>query len=361
MAKEKKPEYIAKIIKDYGNIIATGTQVLEEKKNKKIISVGPAIDIGLGGGILEGTWLTLTGDPKSGKTTTAMQIAANCQKEDPPRPIIYLDVEGRLKGMNFEVADLDPAKMKIIQPEDEPLSAEVFLDVAHKLMSHPDYYGAILIIDSISSLLPAKELDGDFTPGRAGLPKILSIFTKKMGQLLPRQNGLVIAVTHYIANTGGFGASKMSDGGNKIQYQADTRMEIRGGGEKSPAISPWEDSSKERIGQAVNWKIICSSMGAPGGQARSWIRYGHGIDKTQEILMLAQDLGMVEKSGAWFSCTFMLECKDLAKEIKPDLNVDDDEAIIKAFKFQGQDKLYKFLNENPKLVTMLEQNIKAML
>ena len=70
---------------------------------------------------------------------------------------------------------------------------------------------------------------------------------------------------------------------------------------------------------------------------------------------------MVEKSGAWFSCTFMLECKDLAKEIKPDLNVDDDEALIKAFKFQGQDKLYKFLNENPKLVTMLEQNIKAML
>ena len=80
--------------------------------------------------------------------------------------------------MSFEVADLDPAKMEIIQPEDEPLPAETFLDVAHKLMSKVDYDGAVLIIDSISSLLPAKELDGDFTPGRAGLPKILSIFTK---------------------------------------------------------------------------------------------------------------------------------------------------------------------------------------
>ena len=79
---------------------------LEEKKNYKTISISPAIDIALGGGIKEGSWLTLTGDPKSGKTTTAMQIAANCQKEG--RPIIYLDVEGRLKDMNFEVHDLDP-------------------------------------------------------------------------------------------------------------------------------------------------------------------------------------------------------------------------------------------------------------
>jgi len=359
MTKVKNPEYISKIIKDYGKIITTGTQVLESQKNKKIISVSPAIDIALGGGILEGSWLTLTGDPKSGKTTTAMQIAANCQKEG--RPIIYLDVEGRLKGMNFEVADLDPAKMEIIQPEDEPLPAETFLDVAHKLMSNTDYYGAILIIDSISSLLPAKELDGDFKPGRAGLPKILSIFTKKMGQLLPKQNGLVIAITHYIANTGGFGASKMADGGNKIQYQADTRMEIRGGGEKSPAISPWEDSNKKRIGQAINWRIICSSMGAPGGQVQSWIRYGHGIDKIQEVLILAQELGMINKAGAWYSCPFMLECEDVVKEIRSDLDIDDKDAVMKAFKFQGQDKLYSFLHENPNLIDMLEQKIKDML
>ena len=98
---EKKPEYLAKIFKEYGNIISSGLDVLEEKKNYKTISVSPAIDIALGGGIKEGSWLTLTGDPKSGKTTTALQIAANCQKEG--RPIIYLDVEGRLKDMNFEV------------------------------------------------------------------------------------------------------------------------------------------------------------------------------------------------------------------------------------------------------------------
>ena len=357
--KQKKPEYLAKIIKEYGQIVSSGLDVLEAKKNYKVITVSPAIDIALGGGIREGGWLTLTGDPKSGKTTTAMQIAANCQKDG--RPIIYLDAEGRLKDMNFEVAELDPKKMTIVAPEDKPIPAEDFLDVAYKMMSHPDYYGAVLIIDSISSLMPKKELDGDFSPGRAGLPKILSIFTKKIGQLLPRQRGLVIAITHYIANTAGFGKAKLPDGGNKIQYQADTRMEIASGGEKISAVKPWVDSSDQRIGQIVNWKIICSSMGAPGGQVQSYIRYGHGVDKTQEILMLACDLGLIEKSGAWFTCSFINSFKDIAKEIKPDLNIEDDEAVEKAFKFQGQDKLYAFLSENPKLIALLESAVKGML
>lgn len=355
--KEKEPEYLSKILKQYGNIISDGNVILEEKKNYKVISVSPALDIALGGGIREGTWLTLTGDPKSGKTTTAMQIASNCQKEG--RPIIYLDVEGRLKDMNFEVADLDPEKMKIIHPEDKPLPAEDFLDVAHKLMSHPDYHGAVLIIDSISSLMPAKELDGDMTPGRAGLPKILSVFTKKMGQLLPRQRGLIIAITHFIANTAGFGASKMADGGTKIQYQADTRMEIKSGGEKISAVTPWTNSNGERIGQVINWKILCSSMGPPGGQVQSWIRYGHGIDKTQELLTLAMDLGMISKAGAWMTCSFMSEHKDIVAKIKPEVNVNNQEEIEKAFKFQGQDNLYKFLSENKEVVDILENMIRS--
>lgn len=359
MAKEKDPEYLTKILKQYGNIISNGQQILEEKRNYKVISVSPAIDIALGGGIREGTWLTLTGDPKSGKTTTAMQIASNCQKEG--RPIIYLDVEGRLKDMNFEVRDLDASKMKIIHPEDKPLPAEDFLDVAHKLMSHPDYHGAVLIIDSISSLMPAKELDGDMTPGRAGLPKILSVFTKKMGQLLPRQRGLIIAITHFIANTAGFGASKMADGGTKIQYQADTRMEIKSGGEKLSAVTPWTNNNQERIGQVVNWKILCSSMGPPGGQVQSWIRYGHGIDKVQEVLILALDLGMIDKAGAWMTCSFMNQHKDLIAKIKPDVDLEDNDAIEKAFKFQGQDNLYQFLVANPEVVSILENNIKCVI
>lgn len=352
------PDYLKKSAKDYGKIIKTGAEVLQEKSNYEVISVGPAIDVALGGGIKEGSWVTLTGDPKSGKTTTAMQIAANCQKLG--RNVIYIDAEGRFKDMNFQVDGLDPEKMLIMAPEDKPIPAEKFLEWAYLMMSHPDNHGAVLIIDSISSLIPEKELDNDFSPGRAGLPKILSIFTKKIGQLLPRQRGLVIAITHYIANTSGFGKAKMADGGNKIQYQADTRMEIAGGGEKVSAVKFWDDDDGKRVGQVVNWKIICSSMGPPGGQVQSWIRYGHGIDKTQEVLTLALDLGLIDKTGAWFTCTFLQMFKDLAKEIFPDVDVENDEELfsVKAAKFQGQNKLYDFLKSNPKLVDILDVMIK---
>jgi RecA/RadA recombinase len=291
-------------------------------------------------------------------TTTAMQIATNCQKEG--RPIIYLDAEGRLKDMNFQVKGFDPSKIHVIAPDDKPIPAEDFLDIAYKLMSHPDYHGAVLIIDSISSLIPAKELDGDFSPKRAGLPKILSIFTKKVGQLLPRQRGLVIAITHYIANTAGFGKSKLADGGNKIQYQADTRMEIAGSGENSPAIKGWVVNEK-RIGQIVNWKIICSSMGAPGGSVQSYIRYGHGIDKTQEVMLLGLDLGLIEKKGAWYTCSFLLPLKDELKKVFPELDTDNEESIIKLIKHQGEAKLFKFLDENSAFFDILENMIKELL
>ena len=80
-------------------------------------------------------------------------------------------------------------------------------------------------------------------------------------------------------------------------------------------------------------------MGPPGGQVQSYIRYGHGIDKTQETLMLACDLGLIQKAGAWFNCVFMSDCKKMAKKIKPEVNVDDEEALGEKYrKWWDKDK-----------------------
>ena len=146
------PAYLKKTVDKYGDIIKSGNKVLEEKSDYKVISISPALDIGLGGGIREGCWLTLTGDPKSGKTTTAMQIAANCLAEG--RKVIYIDAEGRLKDLNFQVAGLTPDDMVVIAPVNKPLSAEVLLETAYKLLCDPEYHGAVLIIDSIFVVVP---------------------------------------------------------------------------------------------------------------------------------------------------------------------------------------------------------------
>jgi|TARA_R110001606_G_scaffold348487_1_gene498017 recombination protein RecA len=356
---KKVPDYLKDTVKKYGDIIKKGNTVLQEKGEYGVISISPALDVGLGGGIREGCWLMLTGDPKSGKTTTAMQIAANCIAEG--RKVIYVDAEGRLKDLNFQVEGLDPSDMDIIAPVDKPLSAELLLETSYKMLCDPEYHGAVLIIDSISSLISEKELDGDFSPRRAGLPKILSVFTKKVGQLLPSQRGLIIGITHYISNTSGFGKSKMSDGGVKIQYQADTRLEIAHGGEGNPAVKAVVDENGKQVGQKINWRVVCSSMGPPGGNIQSYIRYGYGIDKTQEVIDLSLDLGLIEQRGAWFNCLFMSSMKKIAKKIKPELDFDNAEEVENSFKYQGMKKVRTLFDENPELVKNLEKLIKESL
>jgi len=357
-SKKSDPAFIKDIVKKYGHVISTGNEILDQRKNFKAITVSPSVDIALGGGIKEGSWVILTGDPKCGKTTTALQIAANCQKDG--RPIIYLDAEGRLKEMNLlGVEGLDKEQIQIIHAEDEPLSAETFLDIAVKLVSAKENYGCVCIIDSTSALMPEKELDGDLSPGRAGLPRILSVFCKKLGQIVPKQRATLIIITHFIANTSGYGASRMPDCGKKIQYQADTRMEVK-------SINPWSQGDKQ-IGQAVNWKVICSSMGPPGVECQSWIRYGQGVDKTQELVIIGQEAGLIAKAGAWLTCDFLFLKPELLQKINPTIELigdntyKDQEKALRCCKFQGQEKLYHFLNENQEVCELLENEIKLML
>jgi len=336
MSKKKFDDAPTKeVIKKHGHVVSRGSEILEEKNDLDIIKVSPSIDIALGGGIKEGSWVILTGDPKSGKTTTALQIAANCQNEKNPRPVIYIDAEARLKAMNLSGVDgLKLEDIRVVHSSEEPLSAEQFLDIAVKLISSEEFYRCVCIIDSTSSLIPEKELNEDITGSfRAGLPRILAIFCRKLSNIITMQRATIMIITHFIANTSGYGAHRLPDCGRKIQYQADTRMEVKN-------IKPWESGSKQ-IGQQINWKIVCSSMGPPGGECLSWLRYGTGIDSTQELLTLGCEIGLISKAGAWYQCDFLEE-----KESK---------------KFQGQDKLYNFLKDNPEALTKLEGHIKEML
>lgn len=327
-------------IKKYGDYVTTGDKILETKRGYKNISISPLIDLALGGGVKEGSWMILSGPPKAGKSTTAMQIIANCQAEG--RKIFYLDVEGRLKEMNFEIPTIDASKVNVIKSGDEPLSAETFLEIARKIISAKENEGCVLVIDSTSSLIPSRDLDEDVSGmTRPGLPKILSDFCKKLGQTVPNQKCLVLLITHMITNTSGYGKSKMADGGVKIQFQADTRMEVK-------SVVPWESAASTKdekvvIGLKVTWDILCSSIGSPYKTCESWIRFGKGIDKVQEILMVASEIGLVSVSGSWYYLDF------LTKEGEERL------------KFHGQEKAYNYLDQNPEAYAKLEEEIRKSL
>ena len=101
------------IVSKYGDVVRSGTEVLEAINSLKVIGVSPALDIALGGGLREGSVVVMTGDPKSGKTTTALHFASKCQALG--KKVVYVNTEGRLSRQNFDgIKGLDPNKIMII-------------------------------------------------------------------------------------------------------------------------------------------------------------------------------------------------------------------------------------------------------
>jgi len=342
MAKDKKKVDLSTdkaIQKAFGKVVSKGSELIATKKDLKPLSVSPALDLALNGGLLEGSWTIISGDPKTGKSTTCLQVCKNAQDEG--RPVIYVDGESRLKAYNLVgIEGLDLEKIQIIHsPDDgESLAAEDFLDIAESLMKRQENHGAVCVIDSCSSLVPRAELEESTSASlRASLPKLLSHWIKKNAQTVAKNKINALIITHYITNTSGYGKVKIPDCGVMVQYQADTRLDIS-------KIEPWEENNK-RVGQLVHWKISCSSMGASGTECISYIKYNKGIDKLKEIIELAESFGIIEKAGAWYSIPFL----------------EGTEGFDEPPKFQGQSKIYEFLVERKDIFDAVHSKVKEML
>lgn len=339
MAKDKNAE-LRKIKKEMGKCIFKAQEIYDEKSQLKNLSISPALDFALNGGIQEGTWTIITGKPKTGKTSTVLQICANAQKDG--RKIIYFDGEGRMKAYNLAgIDDLDLDQMEMVRsPEGKILSAEEAITILETLIQHPDNVGAVVVIDSISSLIPRRDIetmvDGERRPG---LPKILGDFMRRMGQVIPRTKTMVIMIRHLIANTSGYGKKNVADGGVKIEYQADTLLQVA-------QSQDWiVDGAK--VGQIITWDIHTSSLGASGTEAVSYFKYNHGLDNPKEIIELAGSFDIIEQAGAWFSLPFMEK--------------HDKEYDAKNYKFQGAERLYDYLKNNPETMDLVKQELEVFL
>ena len=297
-------------------------------------------------------------------TTTSLYFAAKCQKLG--KTVMYFNTEGRITKENFiGIKGLDPAKISIVQAtEEQPIvSAETFLNsLEYCVKNIPDL---VCIIDSASNMVPQEELDGEIRTGvRNALPRLLSMFCKRISGDVARNKAILIFITHNIANTNPtsrYSPQKHADCGNMIQYQAGTNMIITHRGK-------WEvpAESGNHVGQIANWNIKTSAAGGkPNSTAESWIRYGVGIDETQEIIHLAVQLALIKVKGAWYELTFLAKKTGVnpATELLLANNIDttDEETVTKFFKFQGIQKVNDFLNENPQLITMISDEIKSIL
>jgi recombination protein RecA len=288
--------------KKYGDVLKPADKVLEEFSDYNILPTIPSLDEALGGGVQEGGLTLISGDPKSGKSSLALHMCINAVKEG--RPVVYVDAEGRLKNKQLTGIDgLDeclPNITKICPPDDEEWAAEEYLNAVDMLIRDPDNAGILIIIDSVSSLIPRCELDAELSSQiRDTRGKLLGHWTKKMAGLLLKQRAMVVMVRHFIADTGPSRKTKIADGGRKITYQADTIIDVG-------YTSPWTEGD-EQVGHVVHWNVVCSSLGASGRKAESYLRYGNGFDVIKDYIDSGVDLGLIKKGGSWYTLLYTEE------------------------------------------------------
>ena len=323
---EKNNAIKKKLEKDFGNIFLPASFILNKKR--LLIPVSPKLDIALGGGIPSGVTTIISGRPKLGKSSLALKIVANAQKQG--MKAYYCDVENRLEKRNLEcVRDLDinEDKFQVIRSsKDKVLSSEDNLTIMETLLKNEEKI--IIVVDSASALCSSKEYDAEMTAqSRNDGPKLLASWTRKLSSIIPAQDSIVVIIQHLIANTGYTGGS-YEDGGNKIIYSSDVKL-------RGSSFTKWENGTKH-IGQLIHWSVIYSALSSPGAVVDGYLRFNYGVDNIFENIELGIDLGIISKSGIWLNTDFSTDPK----------------------KFQGQHKLWDYLSENPKDLELLELKIK---
>jgi recombination protein RecA len=348
------------VVTKYGDVVRSGTEVLENINSLEVISISPSLDIALGGGLREGSVVVMTGDPKSGKTTTALHFAVKCQQQN--KRVIYVNTEGRLSKQNFDgIKNLNSDNILIVESTDERvLSAEDFLNIIEFYINNDP--GCLIIADSLSNMVPAVELEGEVRTGvRNALPRLLSMFFKRISGTLMKNKTILICITHNIANTGGspYAPQKMADCGNMLQYQAGTNMVITHRGK-------WQvpKDTGTHVGQIANWAIKTSNAGGrPNSTAEGWIRYGVGVDEVQEIIQIACEFRLIKAAGAWYTIQCAVDEPDhpIVSQVLQDNNINKTpEEIERFFKFQGVNNVAEFLNNNLKISSFIYSKIKEL-
>ena len=320
------------VAKQFGSeIVLNGNAIVD--KEPLIIPVSPSLDIVLNGGIPEGSFVVLTGQPKCGKTTTSLDFAATAQKSQyqgklkTPREVYYLNIEGRLKKRDLEgIPGLDLSRFHVIgSQQGKILHAEEYLQIAERIIN--EVPGSVLIIDSYSALCTEAEITSDMDKmQRADGAKLLAKFCRKVANVIPVNKNIVIGITHLMGNPTGYGAEFKEKSGQAIAYQTDIKL-------RAKSFKAWTLSADStQIGQEIEWQIICSALGPPGGSITSYLRYGQGIDKHTELLNFAVDIGLINKGGAWYS--------------------------YNGEKFQGMEKLRQYFVDNSDKYNELEKSVK---
>lgn len=302
-----------------GSIMRLGQQ--ENAVDMPAISTGSlGLDLALGiGGLPKGRIIEVYGPESSGKTTLALHVVAEAQKQG--GNCAYVDAEHALDPIYARKLGVKIDDLLISQPD----TGEQALEIADTLVRSGTI--SVLVVDSVAALVPKAELEGDMGDQHMGLQaRLMSQALRKLTASVARTNTLVIFINQIRMKIGVmFGNPETTTGGNALKFYASVRMDIR----RIGSIKDHEDV----IGNQTRVKIVKNKVAPPFKTVDFDILYGEGISKMGELLDLGVKAGLIEKAGSWFSYK--------------DTRIG-----------QGRESARQYLKDNPKVAEELEKAIR---
>lgn len=294
-----------------------------ERVKVEAISTGSlALDIATGvGGIPKGKIIEIFGPESSGKTTLALHVIAEAQKKG--GIAVFIDAEHALDPKYAQKIGVDVDNLYISQPD----YGEQALEIAESLLRS----GAVdvIVIDSVAALVPKDELEGEIGEAHVGKQaRLMAQALRKLKSLAHNANAAVIFINQLREKIGVmFGNPETTPGGRALKFFADMRLDVRRVGDAK--------EGDNKVGSRVRVKVVKNKLAPPFKEAEFDMIYGEGICKLCDLVDTASELGVIKKSGAWYSYG----------EIRLG---------------QGRDQAKKFLQENPELAQEIEKKVREV-
>ena len=295
-----------------------------EIKSIPVIPTGSiALDTALGtGGVPYGRIIEIYGPESSGKTTLTLHMVAQAQRKG--GVAAFIDAEHALDPEYAQKLGVDVENLLISQPD----SGEQALEIAEVLVRS----GAVdlVVVDSVAALVPKAELEGEMGDSHMGLQaRLMSQALRKLTAVVSRAHTCLIFINQIRMKIGVmFGNPETTTGGNALKFYASVRLDIR----KIASIKSGDDV----VGNKTRVKVVKNKIAPPFQQAEFEIMFGEGISRVGEVLDLAVNHDIVEKSGAWYSYN--------GNRLG-----------------QGRDNVKRMLLENPEMVDELELKVRTIM